>query len=515
MSTATNRIHLKKIAIKFKNIWLLTLVSFLCSSANAQQLLWYSLIDNGACTQSDPYNNCPTFSSTCSTGWGVSNGSPELVPSANWSCPIPCVQGSGYCDGNYLDDILMIGDGPGGATDGEGVFKSFYFQSGVTYTICVFYSITPYSSTAGGTASITFAAENGLQQYTLINCQSSAPTVSPAELIGTAPSNETYASFTFTPSSNYTQFLMFATSTSQQMWTSVVTGLDISVTPVCGTPAITSVVSNTPGGITVTWTSVTGSPGYEFHFTSGGVTTEQGYTVPQALPTGATTFTYTFPNFTPGTYTVSVQAADAACSGGSSPWSPPSASVTVANCTLSSTYIESVEPGANGTANVAWEPVSGASYYNVEFLSGGTVVKSFITSTTTPGGGIEFSGIPSGTYTVEVQAAATCGTGPWATYSSSVSITCLGSTYIESVEPGASGTANVAWEPISGAQGYNVEFVSGGTVVKSFNSTPANPGGGVEFSGIPTGNYTVSVQGYCSSCGTGAWATYSQSVHVN
>jgi hypothetical protein len=308
--------------------------------------------------------------------------------------------------------------------------------------------------------------------------------------------------------------LMFATSTSQQMWTSVVTGLDISVTPVCGTPAITSVVSNTPGGITVTWTSITGVNGYAFNFTSGGVTIQQGYTVPQTLPTGATTYTYTFPNFTPGNYTVSVSAGDLACSGGSSPWSPPSASVTVASCTFPSIYISSVYPESNGTADVIWEPVSGATSYNVEFLSGGNVIKAFTTATTTPGNGVTFSGIPAGTYNVAVQAVASCGMGPWATYSSPVTITCLSTPYVSSVYPESNG-AMVVWEPVSGATGYNVEFLSGGVVVKSFTTTTTTPGNGVTFSGIPAGTYNVSVQAYCSSCGTGAWGTYSSSININ
>jgi hypothetical protein len=181
---------------------------------------------------------------------------------------------------------------------------------------------------------------------------------------------------------------------------------------------------------------------------------------------------------------------------------------------LGSTWVMSVEPGSGGTANVAWEPISGASSYNVEFLSGGMIVKSFNSTTSNPGSGVEFSGIPSGTYTIQVQGVASCGQGPWAAYSSQVPITCLGNTWVMSVEPGTN-EADVAWEPISGASSYNVEFVSNGKLVSMFSSNPTNPGGGVEFTGIPAGTYTVSVQGVCSSCGTGLWASYSSQVTIN
>ena len=122
-----------------------------------------------------------------------------------------------------------------------------------------------------------------------------------------------------------------------------------------------------------------------------------------------------------------------------------------------------------------------------------------------------FSGIPGGTHTVAVQAVASCGTGLLSDYYQQVTIYCLSSTEVENVQPLGSGQANVAWTTISGAGSYNIEFVnSAGTAVATFTSTTT----GVTFSGIPAGTYTVSVQGSCTSCGTGPWASYYSKVTI-
>jgi hypothetical protein len=408
----------------------------------------------------------------------------------------------------------MAGTGNLGATQGEGVFKPFYFQSGVTYTICVFYSITPQYSNEGGTGYLTLAADNGLTQYGFAFCQSNAPAITSAQTIGTANSNDTYATFTFTPTTNYTQFLMFATSTAQQQWTAIVTGIDITVQPVCANPTVTAVSSPNPNQINVTWSAVTGVSLYLFKFVNGSNTTEFGYEMPQTPPTGPYTSTITsfFGTFPAGSYTVTVQAVDAACSGGSSAWSPASGPVTVAASCLGSPEVENVEPLSEGQADVSWTAISGATSYNVDFLQGYNVVKSFNSTTTDPSAGVTFSGIPGGTYTVAVQAVASCGTGLWSDYYSQVTFYCLTSTEVENVQALGSGQANVSWTAISGANSYNIEFVnSAGTAVATFTSTTS---GSVTFSGIPAGTYTVSVQGSCTSCGSGPWASYYSNVTI-
>jgi hypothetical protein len=508
----TSRDCFKRIKITGKHFYLPILLAFVGSSVSAQ--LFYPLIDDGACTSNiNPTGYCPTFKSTCGTGWVVANGTPELIPTTGWSCTAPCVQGSEYCDAVNTNAILMAGTGNLGSTQGEGVFKPFYFQSGVTYNICLYYSITPNSPSGGGAGYISLAAENGLTQYGFAFCQSAAPIIPSAQQIGTANSNNTYASFTYTPTSNYSQFLMFATSSEQQQWTAIVTGIDITVEPVCVNPTVSSVSSPNPNQINVTWTAVTGVGQYLFKFVNGSNSTELSYTVPQTIPSGAfpSTITSSFGTFAAGSYTVSVQAIDAACSGGSSAWSGASSPISVASSCLGSPEVENVQVLGSGQADVSWTAISGATSYNVEFLNGYTVVKSFNSTTTTPSSGVTFSGIPGGTYTVAVQAVASCGTGLWSDYYQQVTIYCLSSTEVENVQPLGSGQANVAWTTISGAGSYNIEFVnSAGTAVATFTSTTT----GVTFSGIPAGTYTVSVQGSCTSCGTGPWASYYSKVTI-
>ena len=476
------------------------------------QPLFYGLIDQGQNTASyNPTGLCPTFQTTGAGSWVPVCGTPQLLGFTGWTCSQPCVQGSEYCDANPLDAILMNGLPP--TAQSEGVFKSFYFQSGLTYNICVFYSISPLTPGGGGTGYITFGAANGLSQYNFVDCQSAPPTLPPDQVIGTASSSATYASFTFTPTANYTQFVMYATADNVQQQTAIVTGIDITVQPVCATPTISAVTSPSPGQIQVTWSAITGVDLYSFDFTSSAGTQSLSYTMPQTLPTGAfpSTITNTFQTFSAGTYTVKVQAPDAACSGGSTPWSGSAGPVAVSAACLGTTYVSSVEPLSGGQCNVAWYPISGATSYNVEFLSGYTVVKTFNSTTTNPGSGVTFSGIPGGTYTVAVQGVASCGTGIYSSYADPVPISCLGSPYVNAVEPDGGGKAYVGWYGVSGANNYNVEFVnSAGVAVATFTTTATSG----TFTGIPTGTYTVSVQANCSSCGPGPWASYSSSVPI-
>jgi bacillolysin len=94
--------------------------------------------------------------------------------------------------------------------------------------------------------------------------------------------------------------------------------------------------------------------------------------------------------------------------------------------------------------------------------------------------------------------------------------TC-GTPYIGNVQPLGSGVVNLVWSTVPGAVSYNIKFVNG-TYTKLFsNFVPAtnpNSGAGINFSGIPSGTYTISVQANCSSGLTGAWYTFSMPVQT-
>ena len=317
-----------------------TFFLFFHSVTQAQNLgqLFYSLIDQGQCTTPAP-GGCPTFTNACSTGWFPADGTPELIPTTSgWSCAVPCTQGSANCDPADLDNILMVSQGGGITGNGEGVFKNFYFEKGITYNVCVFYSITPSPTAGHGVGLLTMAAANSLTAYTGTLCQSPPPNGTNVVGIGTTPASLTYNSYTFTPTANYTQFLMYVWSQSTYTsYTGVVSGLFITVDPVCATPSVQSVSSNSPNTASVTWTAVTGVTVYAVKFTNTttGATTTGYYSLTPitAVPTGPfpTTYSSTF-DVAAGTYTVTVQAnIDYACTGNQSPWSAPSNPVVINN----------------------------------------------------------------------------------------------------------------------------------------------------------------------------------------
>jgi hypothetical protein len=325
----------------FKKGLFIMLFVFLFFPSFSQYPPFTNLIDDGQCTT--PINrNCPTFSNSCGTGWTVSNGSPELVPTTGWNCAMACAQGPGFCDGTSADAILMVSTGSNGVSAsgvsspiGEGVFKSFSFKSGVTYKICVFYSIT--ANVAGSIGQVYFAAANGLTQPINLICQAPAPlsnSINLVRAIGTGNSGATSASFNFTPTSNYSQFFMYSGSTGGQC-TAVVTGIQIEVVVNCGAmaPTITKVVpvydnSNAgTGNLTVTWNTLPNVSYYNFTVTdlTTGISGEvafQFYTPASATSSSVTQIYRTGGAGLNSThkYTISVQALG--CSN-SAPWSTP------------------------------------------------------------------------------------------------------------------------------------------------------------------------------------------------
>jgi hypothetical protein len=94
--------------------------------------------------------------------------------------------------------------------------------------------------------------------------------------------------------------------------------------------------------------------------------------------------------------------------------------------------------------------------------------------------------------------------------------TC-GTSYIGNVQPLGSGVVNLVWSTVPGAVSYNIKFVNGAYTKLFSNFVPAtnpNGGAGINFSGIPSGTYTISVQANCSSGLTGAWYTFSRPVQT-
>ena len=304
---------------------------------------FFDLIDDGQCTSNTTVGaTCQTFQSTCSGGWVPANGTPELLPVTGWACAAACTQGTAYCDPEPRMSILMVGSGTDGQGHpiGEGVYKKFYFQSGLTYEICAFYSI---SGTGGTIGLINFAMANGLTPYIFSGplCQS-APPLTNAKIVGVANSNIAggYTSFTFTPTTNYTQLLIYATAPSGGSYTGILTGLFVQIIPSCTTPSIISVSNGGNASVNITFTAIPGVAGYVLHFldpTTGNVlysTSSNGFAGhPIYNATTGTTYPTTYSNnvglIPAGTYKVTVQAINSSCPGGLGSPSAPSNTITI------------------------------------------------------------------------------------------------------------------------------------------------------------------------------------------
>ena len=71
--------------------------------------------------------------------------------------------------------------------------------------------------------------------------------------------------------------------------------------------------------------------------------------------------------------------------------------------------IGNTQPLGGGVCNVAWTPVSGAASYNIKFAGPTTIVISNYVPVGNVSNGVNFSGIPPGTYTVSAQTNCTSG----------------------------------------------------------------------------------------------------------
>ena len=317
------------------------LMIFLFPCAKAQQIpQFYDLIDTGQCTNNitTPLS-CAAFTSTCGTGWITSNGTPELIAIKGWHCTVPCLQGTANCDSAMRKGLLMVGSS---GSIGEGAFKKFHFQHGLTYSICAFYSM----STTGSIGLINFAAAKGLTQpsFPTTSCQSAAPaTNNPAGAVvsilgvGNTNVNPTSETITFSPTQDYEQLIVYTTSPAGGATTAILTGLFVTIEPVCAIPSIISVASGT-SQVKVTFSAIPGIMLYNFRFldpNTGAVVGTFNGAVAQPIydpTTGAaypTSYTLNI-GVNPGTYKVEVQCdSNPACSGGTADWSGPSSTVTI------------------------------------------------------------------------------------------------------------------------------------------------------------------------------------------
>ncbi|NHM08065.1 hypothetical protein G4D82_12605 [Flavobacterium sp. CYK-4] len=154
------------------------------------------------------------------------------------------------------------------------------------------------------------------------------------------------------------------------------------------------------------------------------------------------------------------------------------------------------ESQTTNTASLIWQPVTGATGYNVQYRPNGNT--DWIMTTVTSAN-VNLNNLLSATnYEVQVQALCIITSA----FSASFNFRTLMPTPTCEVVSGLSvssigaATATLSWQEVSGANGYNVQYRKTGTA--SWNSIIAN-GNSVFLSGLSeTSNYECQVQGICT-----------------
>lgn len=329
-----------------KHLQLTLLFLFTLSATHAQHAkldaeAFYDLIDDGQSTY--PITDglaCTTFESTGSGGWIPLNGTPELLQITGWHCSVACTQGNDLCDSALRDAILMVGGGTNslGQPIGEGVYKQCYFQSGLTYEICAYFSMTG----SGPIGVLNFALGNNLSPFVYKDTCQSTPPNPLLQIVGTGNSNTSngYTDFMFTPTKNYSYLAIYCTAQAGGSYTTVLTGLDVIMKAPCTTPSITS-ASGVPGNqAKITFSPIPGVSAYDFNLldpTTGNVLYDAIGTFsptydPRTQTTFPTTASATIGYFPAGSYKVVMRSENIpSCSGGYSAWSTPSGVFTISN----------------------------------------------------------------------------------------------------------------------------------------------------------------------------------------
>ena len=191
------------------------------------------------------------------------------------------------------------------------------------------------------------------------------------------------------------------------------------------------------------------------------------------------------------------------------------APITTAPTNLLYTYFSNAN-----TIALTWNAVPTATSYCVllQDLTAGTGLEVCAAYPTTNGVSANVLHLVNGhTYKAAVIADNQCSTSPQsAFYTFTVGPPPCPPTYVANVEALGGGVANVAWSSISQALSYNIKFVNGSYTKLFSNYVPVgNPNTGINFTGIPPGPYTVSVQCNCAPPLQSTWASYFSQVQIS
>lgn len=163
---------------------------------------YFSDFNNLSCIMTTaPGIACPSWNGSCG-GWVKSHGTP-ILGTVTLTDPTTGITAP-------FGEIFMFG----GATEGEGMFRAYPFQSGQSYDVRLV-----FISTSTNPGEVNIFAANGLTEHTLGSCSNGVPVV-PKQQIGPYSGNtngvKTDVTFSFTANNNYSQLWIYPDGTGDQ-----------------------------------------------------------------------------------------------------------------------------------------------------------------------------------------------------------------------------------------------------------------------------------------------------------
>lgn len=254
-----------------------------------------------------------------------------------------------------------------------------------------------------------------------------------------------------------------------------------------GTPTINAPASNTTGGYSVSWTSVTGATTYllQEQVNGGSWSTIQN----------SSAISWTASNKASNTYGYRVQGCNAT---GCGPWSSVVATAVLLPPSTPSLSV----PTSNNTGSyaVSWTSVATATSYNLmEQIGGG----AWITIQSSAGTSWSATGKTNNTYGYEVQACNATGCSAWSPVGAvQVLLPPASAPSLTAPANNATGSYSISWTSVATAASYTLqEQINGG----AWSTVQSGSGTAWSAAAKSNGTYAYQVQA-CNAGGCSAWS---------
>ncbi len=425
-----------------------------------------------------------------------------------------CVIGGVSSDGTgILLKSYVISDGDDNANpfDGTEYSLNFSFQNTYIYTVKINASVTINDQTVNYPApypNIFIYADTKSGATNSSSCgyadfSGETSSVSSMKTTSTSSTTYTFPPFSAKTGQSYLHVGTFPTNSGPSTSsTTTVKITKITITAVAPCQPLTTAptgLTTTNGATTLTWNAYAGATSYDVSINDNGTIVSKN------------TMTNSLGYCSTNGHAISYQvAAKVSCS--TSPYSSPYTFTAIYASPPPPTGLTYTPPNT-----LSWQPVSGIGSYlvTVDQLPNG-IGAYWVYGTSVSGSSAELSSGKS--YQVTVSSGNGCAIGnPSSPITFSVAPLPpppCNTPYVSNTETLGGGVVNVAWQAVSGAASYNIQFVGPTTITFSNYVPVGNLNNGINFPGIPPGNYTVSVQANCTSGLTSAWGSFYRPTQV-